>query len=142
MIPAAPPAYVIHFTPPPAPAPLNLPRFLRVLAVAESANSWHKIGPNGERSPWQIKRIVWQQHMPRHLDFDRYGSDHQHPNVARMCVDRHLAWLIPLLQRRHIAITAQNLTTCWRLGAAAGIRRIQDRNWPDEAMRVAALYRQ
>ncbi len=130
---ATPPA--IH-----APAEVNLPRLLYVLAIVESGNSWSKIGSMGERSPWQIKKIVWLQHMPRTKYFEDWAGDEVHSYMAMDCATKHIAWISGLLRGRQVAVTPEHIIICWHMGFGAGIKVIRRGETIDEARRAANLY--
>lgn len=140
--PAIPPVLQgpIKFTPPPAPTGMNLPRFLHQLAIAESGNTWRKVGTSGERSPYQISKIVWTQHMPAHLRFEHYCGSEHYGYMARECAEKHIAWLSGLLRQRSLAVNPINLATVWHLGFGRGVKEIHARRWCDEGIRVSNLY--
>lgn len=89
---------------------VDLSRLLACIAQVETGNRDHLIGPNGERSRYQISIVVWRQHFGRSNDLS--FIDDCHSWFASELAYRHFRWL-----QRHLRnANVYWLATAWRAG--------------------------
>ena len=132
MIPT-PPAIVFHVR------DMNTGRFLKALAQVESGNRWDKIGESGERTCWQIKRIVWVQWAHKSVSFS-HASDEKYRDFARWVAISHVSWIETVLKAKQLPVTPDTVATVWRLGIQKGVRAIRSGRMPESAQRVRNIY--
>lgn len=109
---------------------LNLSKLLDAIAQVETGNRDHLIGPSGERSRYQISRLVWRQWN---------GSAPFHKctgPAARACAYDHLLWLHTHLPSPDI----YSLAYSWRGGLTAYRHKAINGAYHDYATRVVNLY--
>jgi hypothetical protein len=64
-------------------------RLLYCISAVETQHQDHLIGPSGERSRYQIKRSVWEQHWGKKRPFSRCKGE-----AAWGTAHDHLGWLV------------------------------------------------
>jgi hypothetical protein len=133
---------------------VDLSLLLHCIAVVETGNDDSKVGPKGERSRYQISKVVWNQHrgflVPSAVsehDFRTYCKG----NEAQVVATWHLKWLDRHLPR--ISITEHDfrhfaLAWAWRGGLSSWENQDKPYHVPTEkrveynnyATRVTNLY--
>lgn len=88
--------------------------FLRALAEIESGGHTGKIGHHGERSAFQMKRVVWKKYTDR-----PFSEATTNPVLARDIALRHMYFLATEIQQRGLTVTAYRLAVSWNGGLGA-----------------------
>lgn len=70
-------------------------RLAKCIAEVETGQNDDAVGKAGERSKYQISRIVWKQHFPGRAFIECYGIN------ADECAIKHLEWLKQNLPRNN-----------------------------------------
>lgn len=70
-------------------------RLAKCIAEVETGQNDDAVGKAGERSKYQISRIVWEQHFPGRAFIECYGIN------ADECAIKHLSWLKQNLPRNN-----------------------------------------
>ena len=70
-------------------------RLAKCIAEVETGQNDDAVGRAGERSKYQISRIVWEQHFPGRAFIECYGIN------ADECAIKHLSWLKQNLPRNN-----------------------------------------
>lgn len=115
-------------------------RLLHCISAVETGHRDWVIGPKGERSRFQMKRSVWEQHWGNRRPFSRCKGE-----AAEGTAHDHLCWLEPQLDAGAMD-RVWPLAWCWRGGIGAwldphvSISGQQHRKYCDYADRVTALY--
>lgn len=121
---------------------VDLVLLLNCIAEVESGNDDTKIGKHGERSRYQISKIVWNKHY-RAYDFVRFCSG----SFAKSVAFAHLNWLDQNLSFKGTTekhFREYSLAWAWRSGLESWnhfpyghVTRIELNNY---AVRVTNLY--
>jgi hypothetical protein len=94
-------------------------RLLAAISARETPGGWDgRSGPAGEVSQWQITPAVWRQHMGAQPLRDAWNVQD-----ARICAERHLAWLDAGLRRHGYEPTPERLALAWNLGLSGALQR-------------------
>lgn len=112
---------------------LDLSRLLACIAEVETGNNDDLVGPNEERSKYQITRSVWYQHMSK---TDHYFY-HCRGILARTCAIRHILWLLDNLSGYKSVFC---IALAWKSGLSAFKDGLESAADCDYAQRVSNLY--
>lgn len=104
-------------------------------AIRERENFRGRDGKHGERGPYQITRAVWALHMPG-VSF----AEARIEAVARICAQRHLAYLTTGLRASGVDVTPWTLALAWNAGLAGATRGTAPVRAYHYASAVEALY--
>lgn len=108
----------------------------RLLAAIEQVEDWRgHDGAAGERGPWQITPAVWRQHCPA-WSFETARQRGR----ARICAERHLAWLSDGLLRKGIAPVPFMLALAWNAGLTGATNGRAPVRAYEYAVRVENIY--
>lgn len=107
---------------------------LSAIADVETGSNPRKVGKAGERSAYQIARVVWRQHTD--LPFSKAND----PEVAKEVAIKHLSWLEREIKRKGYEITAERMALCWNAGLTRGLSGKAFPSSVDYASRVKNLY--
>ena len=111
--------------------------FLRALSEIETGGDHARIGHHGERSAFQMKRMVWKKYTSR-----PFVEATTNPELARDIALRHMYFLAVELEKMHKPVTAYNLAVAWNGGLGIVARRTPPRDTRDYARRLDNLYRE
>lgn len=125
---------------------VDLSRLLRCIAEVETGNNDSKIGRNGERSRYQIKKNVWYQHCPYiYTNNDAGQAGHEtycKGKLATQVAMDHLIWLnsnIPHDLFSERLFRQYPLAACWNGGLSVWRGRLPT-SVANYATRVTNLY--
>lgn len=117
---------------------LEVGLLLRAIAEVETGNNDSLVGKHGERSRYQIRQDVWQQHMAfSHAKYCHGGN-------AELCAHLHLRWLdsslvgtSPMLEKE---MRPYCLAWCWHGGLSSWLNKTRSIKLSNYATRVQNLY--
>lgn len=120
------------------PGAVNVPHLLDSISGAENTPQW-QIGPNGERSVYQMMQYVWETHSELPFEFAS-RTDNASTERAWIVAHRHIDWIRARLHHLGLEDNVYNIALVWHAGYGRCMAKRIRQEDRDYAQRVLNIY--